>query len=209
MSARTLVEHIKASVSHGDPATVLAAVDAAAESHGLMHVGPEKGAILDALVADAAPRRILELGAYFGYTAVRMARYLPTGGELVSIDADADHVALTQDLVDCAGLADAVTVHHGTAQEALPTLDGQFDFVLIDHYASNYHDDLRLIESLGLLAPNAVVAADNAVMHAGEMADYLAYVRTGGAYDSELLVADVAHHGGTADGIEVSRRRAT
>lgn len=206
MSARTLVDHIKANLPNSDPASVLAAVDADSESHGLMHIGPEKGAILDAAVQQAAPRRILELGAYFGYTAVRMARFLPPNGALVSIDADANHIALATELVACAGLSSVVTFHHGTATDILPTLDGQFDFVLIDHYAANYHDDLRMIEGLGLLSPGATIAADNAVMHAGDMADYLSHVRDSGDYDSDLRAVEIAHHGGTTDGIEVSRR---
>ena len=206
MNAHPLVDHVIKTASAGDPEALLAAVDAAQQSRGLMHVGPEKGVVLDALITDAAPRRVLELGAYFGYTAVRMARLLAPGGELVSVDADADHVALARRLTAHAGLDDRITIHHGTASDVLPRLDGQFDFVLIDHYASNYHDDLRQLEDRGLLAPGAVLVADNAVMHADSMADYLEYVRTGGGYDSELRVFDVAHHG-APDGMEVSRRR--
>ena len=111
---------------------------------------------------------------------------------------------LARELVDLAGLSSVIKIVHGTAAEILPAVAGPFGLVLIDHYASNYYDDLRRIEDLQLLAPGAVVVADNAVMHAPSMADYLTHVRDGNGYRSALHVFDVGHHGGAHDGMEIS-----
>ena len=49
----------------------------------MINVGDEKGEILDAAIRRAAPRRLLELGTYCGYSALRMARVMPDGAQLV------------------------------------------------------------------------------------------------------------------------------
>ncbi len=204
MNVADFVATVQDQATPGDPDSVISTVDALAPGHGLMHLGSEKGAKLDAVLAAAAPKRILELGCFFGYSAIYMARHLPAGGDLVSIDADPDHVELARGLVEFAGLSSVIKILHGTAAGTLPGVAGPFGFVLIDHYASNYHGDLRSIETLELLAPGAVVVADNAVMHASSMSDYLSHVRDGGLYRSELHTFEVGHHGGARDGMEIS-----
>src|SRR5213076_1108029 len=52
----------------------------------MMNVGDEKGAILDAAIRRTQPRRLLELGAYCGYSALRAARVMPDGARLVSVE---------------------------------------------------------------------------------------------------------------------------
>ena len=54
--------------------------------------GPEKGAILESLVAEQRPALALELGTFMGYGAARIARNLPPGGRLISIEASEEQV---------------------------------------------------------------------------------------------------------------------
>lgn len=56
--------------------------------------GPEKGAILERLVARQRPALALELGTFMGYGCARIARQLPPGGRLVSIEAREEQVRL-------------------------------------------------------------------------------------------------------------------
>lgn len=51
---------------------------------------------------------LLELGAYCGYSAVRMARLLPPGARLLTIEVNPDYAAITQQMLDFAGLQDKV-----------------------------------------------------------------------------------------------------
>lgn len=204
MSIADFVAGVRSTAVPGDPDHLIATIDALAPGHGLMHLGAEKAAKLAAVVADAAPARILELGCFFGYSAICMARRLPPGGQLITIDNAAEHVALARDLVDFAGLSSVIEVLHGSAAETLSHIAGPFGLVLIDHYASNYFADLRRIEDLRMLAPGAVLVADNALIHAASMDDYLTHVRDSGKYRSGLHVFAVGHHGGQRDGMEIS-----
>jgi len=87
-------------LSHATPGDIDAAIRAIDEyAYGrkfLINVGDEKGAILDAAVTRAAPRRALELGAYIGYSALRIARRLPPGGHLWSIELNAANAAIAR-----------------------------------------------------------------------------------------------------------------
>src|SRR5215831_1679139 len=75
--------HVLAHAPAGDLAAAIQALDDFAYRRKfLINVGDEKGAILEQAVARAAPRRALELGAYVGYSALRIARALPPGGRL-------------------------------------------------------------------------------------------------------------------------------
>eukprot|EP00928_Gymnodinium_smaydae_P089763 TRINITY_DN73677_c0_g1_i1.p2 TRINITY_DN73677_c0_g1~~TRINITY_DN73677_c0_g1_i1.p2 ORF type:complete len:116 (+),score=11.69 TRINITY_DN73677_c0_g1_i1:32-349(+) len=60
------------------PGDAVAALDAFEEFHAkhrpLLHVGPQKGAHLDDAVRARAPLRVLELGTYIGYSAIRIGR---------------------------------------------------------------------------------------------------------------------------------------
>jgi catechol O-methyltransferase len=73
-------------------------------------VGDERGAILDGVIDRVAPKRVLELGAYGGYSALRIARRLPPGGHLYSVEFNATNAALARAILTHAGIADRVTI---------------------------------------------------------------------------------------------------
>ena len=76
----------------------------------LINVGDEKGEILDRAVRRAAPRRLLELGAYCGYSALRMARVMPADARLVSVELSAANADIARRIWEHAGVADRVSV---------------------------------------------------------------------------------------------------
>lgn len=63
---------------------------------------------MDAVIQEHRPSLLLELGAYCGYSAVRMARLLPPGGRLFTMEINPDFAAITQQMLDFAGLQDKV-----------------------------------------------------------------------------------------------------
>lgn len=67
-----------------------------------------KGQIVDAVVREQRPSVLLELGAYCGYSAVRMGRLLAPGARLLTIELNPDYAAITQQMLDFAGLQDRV-----------------------------------------------------------------------------------------------------
>ena len=90
----------------------------------------------------------------------------------------------------------------GDSEKIIPTLDGPFDFVFIDHLKPHYLRDLQLIESNGLLREGSVVFSDNVGPFFG--ADkYLGYVRTSGRYETAYFESHIEYQD-IEDGVEVS-----
>ena len=198
---------VAANARPGDPAHVLATMDRfAREERFLMNVGPDKGPLLYELL-DALPRpaRVLELGAFCGYSAILIADRLGPQGRLVSIEKSGTSARVSRANVAHAGLADRVEVIHGSSSEEISKLEGAFDLVFLDHWKDLYEKDLRLLESNGLLRPGTVVVADNVGQLFGAEA-YLDYVRSCGRYDSENRLSTV-EYSQMEDAVEISTYR--
>ncbi|MDJ0853361.1 MAG: class I SAM-dependent methyltransferase [Myxococcota bacterium] len=197
---RFVEEHAK----EGDPQDVLRTIDRfAREKRFLMNVGPEKGPLMAELIARLpANARALELGAYCGYSAIMIADQLGPEGRLTSIEVNADAARASRANVAYAGYADKVDVLEGSSSELIPTLEGPFDLVFLDHWKDLYERDLRLLEDRGLLRTGSIVVADNVGELFGADA-YLHYVRTCGRYDSEHREAHI-EYSDLPDAVEIS-----
>jgi catechol O-methyltransferase len=154
----------------GDVEGVLAAIDEFAfEKSMLVNVGIEKGALLDAAVARADPRLVLELGTYCGYSALRIAKTAPNA-KVFSVELAEANAEVARRIWTHAGLADRITCVVGTIGDGR-TLDalatehgfgpGDLDFLFIDHDKDAYVPDLLSIVDRGWLHPGAIVVADN------------------------------------------------
>ena len=119
--------------------------------------------------ARTGARRILELGTLAGYSTIWLARALPPGGRLVTLERDPAHAAVARGNLERAGLADRVELRVGPALETLPRLAGEpFDLAFLD--ADKASTDLYLEHALGLLRPGGLIVADN-VVRGGAVAD--------------------------------------
>jgi len=204
-SARALAR-VRERARQGDPESVLAVLDEFGRRESfLMNVGDRKGLILDDEVRRAQPARALEIGAFCGYSAVRIARLIaPRGGKLTSIEASSEYAEVARQVVEHAGLAHAVDFRVGKAEDVLPQLapQGPFDLVFIDHWKDLYLPDLLRIEALGLLRPGSVVVADNIGLF--DSRAYLAHVRDSGRYTSVHHASTVEYRDAIPDAVEVS-----
>ena len=137
----------------------------------MMNVGDEKGEILDRAVRRSHPRCLLELGTYCGYSALRMARVMPAGAHLYSIEFSAANAAIARRIWDHAGIDERVTVIVGTLGDGGKTIgrlrtehgfvDRSLDFVFVDHDKAAYLPDLERITGERWLHPGSIVVADN------------------------------------------------
>ena len=137
----------------------------------MMNVGDETGEILDAAIRRVQPRRLLELGGYCGYSALRTARVMPDDAHLVSVEFLADNAEIARGILEHAGVSDRVTVVVGSIGDGGRTADaleaehgfgpGALDFLFLDHDKDAYLPDLETIVGRGWLRPGAVVVADN------------------------------------------------
>ena len=137
----------------------------------LINVGDEKGRILDRAVERTQPRRLLELGTYCGYSALRMARAMPREARLYSVEFSTANAEIARRILAHAGVEDRVTVIVGAlgdGGETIRTLKREHNFVpesldliFMDHDKKAYLSDLELIIDAGWLHPGSVVVADN------------------------------------------------
>jgi predicted O-methyltransferase YrrM len=97
-----------------------------------IQVSPAQGKFLHLLARVQAARSILEIGTLGGYSTIWLARALPPGGRLITLEADPHHAEVARANIACAGLADVVELRLGPALETLPELAGPFDFIFID-----------------------------------------------------------------------------
>ncbi len=127
-------------------------------------VTPLQGKFLDLLVRISGARRVLELGTLGGYSTIWMARALPEGGRLVTLEANPHHAEVARANLRRAGVEDRVDLLLGTALESLPALEAEgvpFDLIFIDADKTGYPDYLGW--SLRLSRPGTLIVADNVV----------------------------------------------
>jgi catechol O-methyltransferase len=129
----------------------------------MMNVGDEKGEILDRAIRTAAPGRLLELGTYCGYSALRTARVMPPDAHLTSVEFNPDNAGIARRILEHAGVGDRVTVVDGTIGDGGATIAAleSEHFVFLDHDKDAYLPDLERIVAQRWLHPGSVVVADN------------------------------------------------
>lgn len=119
------------------------------------------GTLLGILVRATGARKVLEIGTLGGYSGIWMARALPAGGRLISLEVDAHHAEVARRNLERAGVGDRVAVHVGPALESLPALQSEapFDIVYIDADKDNYPGYLDW--AIRLTRAGSLIIADN------------------------------------------------
>jgi len=130
-----------------------------------IQVSPTHGKLLHLLARAANAKKILEIGTLGGYSAIWMARALPPGGRLVTLEFDPKHADVARANLARAGVADRVEIRIGAALDTLPRLAeekaGPFDLVFIDADKQNNPDYFAW--ALRLARPGAFIVVDNVV----------------------------------------------
>ena len=130
-------------------------------SHGRMVAGPEVGALLNLLVRELRPRRVLELGTFTGYSTLWMASALPEGGRLDTLEINDELEDLIREAFRRAGVADRVRLVIGDALDVLPMVDETYDLVYIDankrDYVAYYQAVVDLVRPGGLILVDDVL----------------------------------------------------
>ncbi|HEV7469577.1 MAG TPA: O-methyltransferase [Pseudonocardia sp.] len=168
---QALADHVLATARAGDVDDAIRAVDEFCHTRKFMiNIGDEKGEILDAAVRRARPRLVLELGTYCGYSALRIARAMPSA-RVCSVEFSSANAAVARSIWRHAGVADRVSVIVGTLGDGGATLGtlrdehglgpGALDLLFLDHDKKAYLPDLETIEAACWLRPGSVVVADN------------------------------------------------
>jgi predicted O-methyltransferase YrrM len=120
------------------PDEALTAALAASEAAKLppINVTANQGKLLHLFARMIGAKKILEIGTLGGYSTIWMARALPPGGKLTTIEFDPKHADVARSNFQRAGLSQAVDLRQGRALDILPKLEsetaGPFDLIFID-----------------------------------------------------------------------------
>ena len=143
----------------------------------LYSVSEEDGRFLRVLIGARGAKRVLEIGAARGYSAIWMGLALrDTGGSLVTIEFDPARAREAKANIERAGLAGNVHVIAGDAFKEIPKLTGTFDLVFLDAWKPDYKKFYDLV--FQRLDPGGVFVAHNVVNKKSEMGDFLTAINS-------------------------------
>ena len=124
-----------------------------------------QGKFLQLLVQITQAKRVLEVGLLGGYSTMWMARGLPAGGGIISLERSQKHADVARANLTSAGLIDRVEIRVGPALETMPQLlqegAGPFDLIFLDADKPNNANYLQW--ALKLARPGTVILVDNIV----------------------------------------------
>ncbi len=154
-----------------------------------IQVSAGQGKFLYLLAKLVGARNILELGTLGGYSTIWLARALPEGGKLVTLEYEPRHAEVARANFAAAGLADKIEVVVGAAVETLPgVIDraGPFDLVFVDADKNNYPNYLR--EIMRGVRSGSLILGDNVVRRGGVL-DPKGDANSVGAREFNALIA--------------------
>ena len=164
-----------------------------------LNTTPGDAMMLRILVESAGAKRGVEVGTASGFGALNMGiAFERTGGHLWTHDINPKAVQETQENLKKVGLENVVTCVEGDALQTLQKMEGPIDFVFIDALKRDYFKYFKILEPK--LKVGAVVVADNVIVSAREMKDYLDFVQTSPDYDTVIIRASMEKK----DGMSVS-----
>lgn len=130
--------------------------------------GHLQGRVLSLFSKMLNPKRILEIGAYTGYSAICMAEGLAEDGMLHTIDINEELASMQDKYFEKARLADKITRHIGNAIHLIPEMNETWDMVFIDADKENYINYYEL--ALPQTRPGGLLIFDN-VLWSGKVVE--------------------------------------
>ncbi len=128
-------------------------------------VSPAQGKLLHLLARIQRARTILELGTLGGYSTIWLARALPAGGRLITLEAESAYAEVASANIERAGVAGLVELRVGRAADSMAELvaagEGPFDLIFID--ADKQSIPEYFLQALSLSVPGSVIITDNVV----------------------------------------------
>ncbi|MBT8186501.1 MAG: O-methyltransferase [Croceitalea sp.] len=135
-----------------------------------MITGHYQGRFLSLLSKIIAPKKILEIGTYTGYSAICLADGLASNGTLHTIEINEELVDIQHRYFKQSGYENQIVQHIGDAMEVIPKINMVFDLVFIDAEKTNY--DAYFEAVLTKTRPGSVILSDN-VLWSGKVIEPL------------------------------------
>lgn len=131
-------------------------------SYPRMCSGHVQGRLLAMLSAMIAPRKVLEIGTFAGYSALCLAEGMPDEDcRLHTIEIDDEMESFIRENLASSPYGGRVTLHIGDAADILPRLGAEapFDLAFIDGNKRTYRETFYQV--LPLIRPGGFILADN------------------------------------------------
>ena len=126
--------------------------------------------VIEKELKENPPKRILEIGAAVGYSAICFSEFLAENGVIDTIERDEERIQEAKENFKNVGVENKINLYEGDAVEILPTLNEKYDMVFIDAAKGKYPFFLK--ESLRMIKDNGVIFADNILYKGYVMSDY-------------------------------------
>ena len=155
--------------------------------HGMpeIQLGPAEGRLLEMLLRLVDARKVVEIGTLAGYSALWMARALPPGGHLWTIEADPLHAEVAAEVIGDAGFGDRVTLIKGDAADVLPKLSASAPFCAVFLDADKGRYDVYGRWATENLRAGGLLIGDNAYLF-GKLLDDLEEARAMRRFHEEM-----------------------
>ncbi len=124
-----------------------------------MLAGHLQGRVISMLSHMIAPKDLLEIGTYTGYSSICWSEGLQPSGKIHTIDINEELEDFTAHYFEKAGITNNIELHIGNALEIVPTLDVEWDVVFIDADKTNYSNYFDLV--IDRVKPNGYIIVDN------------------------------------------------
>lgn len=135
-------------------------------------VSAPQGKMLHLLALAIGARRVLEIGTLGGYSTIWLARSLPEGGQVVTLEFDPRHAEVARQNIAREGVSAKVDLRVGAALDVLPKIEAEggapFDLSFID--ADKANNAAYFGWALDLSRPGSLIIVDN-VVREGAVAD--------------------------------------
>lgn len=126
--------------------------------------------VLESILKEIKPKRILEIGTAVGYSAICFLQFLDKDGVIDTIERDEERAAEAKENIKKVEVEDKINIYIGDAVEILPTFNNKYDIVFIDAAKGKY--PFFLEQAMRLITDNGVIIADNILYKGYVMSDY-------------------------------------
>ena len=126
--------------------------------------------VVEKVLNNNRPKKILEIGTAIGYSAICFSKYLAENGRIDTIERDEERIKEAKINIKEMGLEEIIRIYEGDAVDILPTINEKYDMVFIDAAKGKYPFFLR--EALRMLNKNGIIFADNILYKGYVMSDY-------------------------------------
>ena len=126
--------------------------------------------VIAKVLTEKKPKRILEIGAAVGYSAMCFSKYLAEDGLIDTIERDEERIEEAKQNFKKVEVENKINLYEGDAVEILPTLNEKYDVVFIDAAKGKYPFFLK--EALRMLNQDGIIFADNILYKGYVMSDY-------------------------------------